>query len=125
MTRMISIGLMVGALLGSPLTAWADGEPVAEGAGSFFGTLVYTPLKASFCILGAVGSGFTYVVDAKTATKVARGTCGGTWVITPNAVAGKEAVHFVGETTETSRSRVAATPPTHPQPGQRSPTGRR
>lgn len=85
--------------LGLPASAHADdGKQVAYGAGSVFGTLVYAPVKTSFCILGAVGSGFTYIVDSKTASKVARGSCGGTWVITPGVVAGKETVHFVGDT---------------------------
>lgn len=113
MKRTMAIGLAL-ALLGPPVTARADdGQEVARGAGSAFGTLVYTPVKTSFCILGAIGSGFTYVVDPKTGAKVARGACGGTWVITPSAVAGKEPVHFVGNTAPNggARARAAATPP--------------
>jgi hypothetical protein len=95
----MAIGLVV-ALFGLPATARADdGERVAWGIGSAFGTLVYVPFKASFCILGAIGSGFTYVVDPRTGDKVVRGACGGTWVITPDVVKGKEPVHFVGDTT--------------------------
>jgi len=114
MKRTIAIGLVV-ALLGLPMTARADdGQEVARGAGSAFGTLVYTPVKTSFCILGAIGSGFTYMADSKTAGKMARGSCGGSWVITPSAVGGKEPVHFVGNTAPTGgeRTRLAATPPT-------------
>ncbi len=118
MKRTIAIGLFLTALLGPPMTARADGEQVAQGAGSAFGTLVYTPVKASFCILGAIGSAFTYVVDSKTGAKVARGACGGTWVITPSNVAGKEPVHFVGDTSDSGRTRPAATQPAH-QRGQR------
>lgn len=113
MKRTIAIAL-VAALLGLPMTARADdGQQVARGAGSAFGTLVYTPVKTSFCILGAIGSGFTYMVDSKTAGKVARGSCGGSWVITPSAVAGTEPVHFVGNTApDNGRTHVAATAPT-------------
>ena len=113
MKRMITMGLVV-ALLGLPMAVWGDdGKEVAQTAGSVAGTLVYTPLKASFCILGAIGSGFTYMADSKTAGKVARASCGGTWVITPNAVAGKESVHFVGKTAPSGedRTHVAGTPP--------------
>jgi hypothetical protein len=110
MRHRIAIALVV-ALLGSPTGARADdgAQRVAYGAGSAFGTLVYAPVKASFCILGAIGSGFTYMVDSQTAGKVARGSCGGTWVITPSAVAGKESVHFVGNTApDSGRSHAAA-----------------
>jgi hypothetical protein len=67
------------------------------GAGSFLGTLVYAPVKASFCILGAISSGFAYpIAGAKTAGHIAGSTCGGTWVITPNELKGREPVNFVG-----------------------------
>lgn len=109
MKSTLAIGFVVTAMVGLPAAGWAasDGEEVAKGAGSAFGTLVYTPVKASFCILGAVGSGFTYMVDSKTAAKIARGSCGGSWVITPSAVAGKEPVHFVGNTNGGERVRMA------------------
>ena len=116
MKRTIAIGLAL-ALLVLPMTARADdGQEVARGAGSAFGTLVYTPVKTSFCILGAIGSGFTYMVDPKTGAKVARGACGGTWVITPSAVGGTQPVHFVGNTAPDGgqRTHVAATPPSTP-----------
>jgi hypothetical protein len=112
MKCMIAIGLVV-TLLGLPTAALADdGQEVAQTAGSVFGTLVYAPVKASFCILGGIGSGFTYLADSKTAAKVARGSCGGTWVITPSAVAGKESVHFVGSTQPSGadRTHVAGAP---------------
>src|SRR5262245_32975152 len=113
MKCMITIGLVV-ALFALPTVARADnGNEVAQTAGSVFGTLVYAPVKASFCILGAIGSGFTYMADSKAAGKMARGSCGGTWFITPNAVAGKEPVHFVGSTEPSGadRTHVAGTPP--------------
>jgi hypothetical protein len=115
MKRTITISLVV-ALLGLPVAARGDGgKEVAQDAGSVFGTLVYAPVKASFCILGAIGSGFTYMADSKTAGKVARASCGGTWFITPNAVAGKDSVHFVGNTEPSGgdRTRVAGAPPAH------------
>jgi len=106
MKRMITIGLVV-ALFALPTAARGDdGREVAQTAGSVFGTLVYTPVKASVCILGAIGSGFTYMADSKTAGKVARASCGGTWVITPDAVAGKEPVHFVGNTEPSGEGRA-------------------
>src|SRR5499433_4644 len=106
MKGILTIGLVV-ALLGMPMAARGDdGKEAAQTAGSVFGTLVYTPVKASFCILGGIGSGFTYLADSKTAAKVARGSCGGTWVITPSAVAGAEPVHFVGNTEASGADRT-------------------
>ena len=111
MKLMITIGLVV-ALLGMPMAARGDdGKAVAQTAGSVFGTLVYAPVKASFCILGAIGSGFTYMADSKTAAKVARASCGGTWIITPSAVAGKESVHFVGDTAPSAEDGTRAAGP--------------
>ena len=79
----------------------AHGEPtsqdVAYGTGSVLTTLVYAPVKASFCILGGITSGFTLPFGGpETAGKVATTACGGTWAITPDALKGKERVRFVG-----------------------------
>ena len=72
---------------------------VAYGAGSVFGTLVYSPIKASFCILGGVTSAFTAIVSPQTAGKVVGASCGGTWGITPDTLRGRDPIKFVGETT--------------------------
>ena len=99
------VALLIGlALLGSSEAGWAQpksgdgaGEQVALGAGSFLGTLVYAPVKASFCILGAVSSGFAFpIAGQRTASNIAGSTCGGTWVITPDALKGRERVKFLG-----------------------------
>jgi hypothetical protein len=73
-------------------------QEVAYGAGSFFGTLLYAPFKTSFCVVGAVTSGLTLPFGGPdTAGKVATTACGGTWVITPAALKGKEQVRFMGQ----------------------------
>jgi hypothetical protein len=97
----LTIGL---ALFGQSVAAWAEprstksgAEQVAYGAGSVLGTLVYAPVKASFCILGAVSSGFAFpIAGPRTAGHIAGATCKGTWAITPDALKGKERVQFVG-----------------------------
>ncbi len=71
---------------------------VGYGAGSVLGTLVYAPFKATFCILGGLSSGVALIFDRETAGKMASASCLGTWVITPDAVRGKETVRFVGKT---------------------------
>ena len=72
-------------------------EQVAYGAGSVLGTVVYAPFKATFCILGGIGSAFTAIVAPPTAGKIVRASCRGTWSITPDVLKGKEKVQFVGE----------------------------
>jgi len=98
---MVTLGLLA---LTTP--SWAEPEAeestvtqIGTGVGSVVGSAVYFPFKAAFCILGGIGSGFTLLAAGpETADKVASASCRGTWVITPDVVKGKEAVHFVGET---------------------------
>jgi len=102
MTRTAAIAILL-ILLASSEPSWAQSkskgsgpEQVAYGAGSVLGTLVYAPVKASFCILGAVSSGFAFpIAGPKTASNIAGSTCKGTWVITPDNLKGKERVRFV------------------------------
>ncbi|HEX5528095.1 MAG TPA: hypothetical protein VFZ82_00970 [Methylomirabilota bacterium] len=98
--RRFALGLAL-AVLASALPAAAAAEStsqeVAYGVGSVTTTLVYAPIKASFCILGAVTSGFTLPFGGpRTAEKVASAACGGTWAVTPAALKGREPVRFVG-----------------------------
>ncbi len=103
--RKVLVLLLGLALLGQSAVAWAQPAPkestpqqVAYGAGSVLGTLVYAPVKASFCILGAISSGFAFpIAGARTAGNIASSTCGGTWAVTPDALKGKERVRFVGD----------------------------
>lgn len=108
MHRLMAVVMTV-TILGQAAAAWAetgtDGTlaQVGYGAGSFLGSLVYTPFKATFCILGGLGSAVALAAGPDTAAKVAGASCGGTWVITPGVVKGREAVHFVGATQGASR----------------------
>jgi 4-hydroxybenzoate polyprenyltransferase len=98
--RRFALGLAVVVLAaGLPAAAAAEStsQEVAYGVGSVTTTLVYAPIKASFCILGAITSGFTLPFGGpRTAEKVASAACGGTWAVTPAALKGREPVRFVG-----------------------------
>jgi hypothetical protein len=84
-------------------------QEVAYGVGSVTSTLVYAPVKASFCILGAVTSGFTLPFGGpRTAEEVASAACGGTWAVTPEVLKGREPIRFVGGNGEPSGSRAAS-----------------
>ena len=104
MMRRIVVLLVLLALVGSSAPSWASSESTAveigSSAGSAFGTVIYAPLKATFCILGGIGSGFTAIVSPLTAGKVALATCGGAWTVTPNVIRGREPLKFVGDTSQ-------------------------
>lgn len=77
MRRAVVIGVAI-VLLGTGPARVAEAQDstmrtIGYGAGSAFGTLVYAPLKTSFCILGGIGSGFTLIFDRGTAPSAARG----------------------------------------------------
>lgn len=89
--------VMLAAVWPGAAAAESTSQDVAYGVGSVTTTLVYAPIKASFCILGAVTSGFTLPFGGpRTAEKVASTACGGTWMVTPAALKGRESIHFVG-----------------------------
>ena len=100
--RRIVVLSLVLALVGSSAPSWANSEStfveIGSSAGSALGTIIYAPVKATFCILGGIGSGFTAIFSPPTAGKVAMATCGGSWTVTPNMIQGHEAPKFVGDT---------------------------
>jgi len=94
---LIATVILLAAALPAPAAADTTGQEVLYGVGSVTSTLVYAPVKASFCILGAITSGFTLPFGGvSTAEKVATAACGGTWAVTPDAIKGREPVRFVG-----------------------------
>jgi hypothetical protein len=101
MLRLLLAGTLVATAAAAPAHAASresTASEVAYGAGSVFGTLLYAPFKTSFCVVGAVTSGLTLPFGGTdTAGKVATAACGGTWVITPATLKGKEQVRFVGQ----------------------------
>jgi hypothetical protein len=109
----VALGVAFAVLAAAQPTSAADStsQEVVYGVGSVMSTLVYAPVKASFCILGAVTSGFTLPFGGpRTAEKVASAACGGTWAVTPAALKGREPIRFVGGNNgEPSRGRAAST----------------
>jgi len=102
MKRRLAIALVLtflapGAALAGGESAGSTPEQVAYGAGSALGTIVYSPVKASFCIVGGVAGAFTALASPPTASKVVGGACRGTWIITPDVLKGKERVKFVAD----------------------------
>jgi 4-hydroxybenzoate polyprenyltransferase len=100
---LIVFALVVG--IGAPVVSFAAEEEsspsneAALGVGSFFLTLVYTPVKMAYAILGGVVGGFTYALtggNVETAQNVWEPSVYGTYIITPDHLKGNEPVRFVG-----------------------------
>jgi len=109
MRHIVALFLVL-TLVGSSAPGWAESESTAveigAAAGSAFGTMIYAPVKATFCILGGIGSGLTAIVSPPTAGKVAMSTCGGSWTVTPNMMRGRESPKFIGGTTPHQTSAI-------------------
>ena len=93
----IVLAILVVVSVATHAAAESTSQQVAYGAGSVFSTLLYAPFKTSFCVVGGVTSALTLPFGGTdTAGKVATAACGGTWVISPDTLKGKERVRFVG-----------------------------
>jgi hypothetical protein len=102
--RYVCAAILSVALIGLSVPSWADSSSnestvshAGYGAGSAFGTVLYAPLKATFCILGGIGGAVTYPASQSTGSKIWTSSCGGTWVITPDVLRGQEKFRPVGE----------------------------
>ena len=100
---LIVFALVVG--IGTPVVSFAAEEEsspsneAALGVGSFFLTLVYTPLKMAYAIGGGIVGGFAYALtggNLETAQDVWEPSVYGTYVITPDHLKGNEPVRFFG-----------------------------
>jgi len=90
--------VLVGVSAPSPASSESAAVEVGASAGSAFGTMIYAPVKATFCILGGIGAGFTAIVSPPQAGKIAMAACGGDWTVSPNVIQGHEKPKFIGET---------------------------
>src|SRR5215510_8929711 len=104
MKKIIVASLTALVLIGSDGTSWAQSNSnhesgaaqVGLGAGSVLTSLVYAPVKASICVLGAVGSGFALpFAGPKRAGAIASSSCSGSWVITPSNLKGQQRVQVI------------------------------
>lgn len=66
--------------------------------------LVYIPVKVVYATLGGITGGFAYLLTGgnfETASSIWKPSMGGTYVVTPNMVAGNEPIHFNGQSSDT------------------------
>src|SRR5262250_1557124 len=108
--RRITLLFLVLALVGPSTPSWASSESTAvevgSSAGSAFGTLIYAPLKATFCILGGIGSGVTAIFSPPTAGRIAMAACGGDWTVSPQSIQGHAPPKFIGDTPPSQAAAV-------------------
>lgn len=92
------------ALFGDHVVGWAQAVPPESGAnrGSWttaavLATLLYAPLKAGLCVIGGGASSLVFLSSgARAARTVAGASCEGTWILSADALQGKEPINFVG-----------------------------
>jgi hypothetical protein len=106
--------ILVLTLMVAPRPAAADDEGFFAGAGIGFGTalvnLLYIPAKFTYATVGSVIGGLAWVLtlgDTDTAMGVWEPTMGGSYVVTPDMLRGKEPVQFSGSTTVSMGSDTA------------------
>lgn len=98
----ILIGL---ALVARVAPVWADTssnestlEQIGVGTGSVIGSVVYFPLKATFCLGGGLTSLYTSLfVGPKTTHEVLSVSCRGNWAVSPQHLKGEESLTFIGD----------------------------
>jgi hypothetical protein len=84
---------------------WADTNPnestleqMGYGTGSVVSSVVYFPVKASFCILGGLSSIYTSLfIGPKTTHEVLSLSCRGDWAVSTQHLKGEESLTFVGD----------------------------
>jgi hypothetical protein len=92
-------------LVAQAVPAWADSSPdestleqIGYGTGSVLGSVVYFPLKATFCLGGGLTSIYTSLfVGPKTTHEVLSKSCRGNWSVTAQHLKGEESLTFVGD----------------------------
>ena len=98
-------------------------QGTASGAGmqvtSFFASLCYAPLKLAFALGGGIVGGLAYVFSGgseTTAKSIWIPSMYGTYLITPEHLAGDKPVRFLGVAAESDSVRTESAPMSSPAP---------
>lgn len=84
-----------------PQQGGVNWQGVGYGAGTVAANLFYVPAKVLYGVLGGITGGASYLLtggNTQTSDTIWRSTLGGDYVITPDMLKGKQAVHFSGPT---------------------------
>ncbi|MBM4242694.1 MAG: hypothetical protein FJ148_02620 [Deltaproteobacteria bacterium] len=95
--------VMTPLLFARPTLAAEEGflEKAGVGAGTALANVLYIPAKLTYATLGGLIGGFAWVLslgDTDTAMGVWGPTMGGSYIVTPGMLRGKEPLEFSGET---------------------------
>ena len=106
--------VVVGAMLASARPALAE-EGFFEKAGIGLGTalvnVLYIPAKFTYATVGGLIGGFAWVLslgDTDTAMGVWEPTMGGSYIVTPNMLRGREPLEFSGTSSPSSSTGTSA-----------------
>jgi hypothetical protein len=78
------------------------------GLGTALVNVLYIPAKFTYATVGGLIGGFAWVLslgDTDTAMGVWEPTMGGSYIVTPDMLRGKESLEFTGQTTTASTTR--------------------
>lgn len=111
--RGVVLAVLVVAMLG--VAPQARAESVANeagvGLGSFFGTLIYAPLKIVYATGGLITGGLAWALsggDADVTGPIINASVRGDYVITPDHMRGKKELAFIGRSPENQAARAQA-----------------
>ena len=95
------VGLMVISQLAMTPSVRAEStaSQAGTGIGAFFATLLYTPAKMVYAILGGLAGGAAYGLsggDEVAACRIWTPSIRGTYVLTPGHLRGEEPIRFAG-----------------------------
>ncbi len=104
--KVIAVWVVVALLAGTALAAESagdtgnrDGHPAIVWVGTVATNLVYVPVKLVYAGVGAVTGAFGWLLtggNTDAAKAIWKPSMGGTYVVTPSMLDGKEKVHFSG-----------------------------
>jgi hypothetical protein len=100
------VAVLIGLALVAPVApVWADTSPnestleqIGYGTGSVVSSVVYFPVKASFCALGGLSSIYTSLfIGPKKTHEVLSVSCRGNWAVSTQHLKGEESLTFIGD----------------------------
>ncbi len=100
------IQMFPGSIVHAQLMNSETAAKAGMAAGTFFATLIYTPVKVTYAIIGGVVGGAAYAVsggDTVAACRVWTPSLRGTYLLTPSHLRGKQPIRFAGLPKETEK----------------------
>jgi len=118
--RAIVLACILGICI-QPGAAMAEGMATEGGLGAVaaLSSLIYGPIKVTYCVLGVVFGGMAYGLsggDSDVLSAVVTPAVRGDYVITPSVIRGERSLEFIGRDPDYRRMSVAALQPPPPAP---------